>query len=232
MTRAGATALVSGGKDSIFAAALADQQGFPVDELVTIEPADPESFLFHTPNLGVVPLQAEAWGKRHRRVVVAAPTEDAEAAALDRAIAEGGSTLVAGAIASWFQFGRLVDAALRHDRHLYVPLWGKSDAIVVAAEIEAGLDIRLIHLSAEPLTRDLLGRRLDTPLLDELRRRSARGPAFHLAGEGGEYETLVVDAPFFGSRIAIDASEVTGDRGTHRLVVRSAHLEPKSPLIR
>jgi diphthine-ammonia ligase len=223
------TALVSGGKDSVYAAYLADTQGWPVDELLTLRPGDPDSMLFHTPNLDLVGLQARAWGKRHR-VVSAPPNEGDELDALEAALGGDTGPVVAGAIASSYQWARIVRIADRLGRRVFAPLWRKDALRVVREEIAAGLDIRLVHLAAEPLTPELLGARLDAALLTELERRSRSGPAFHVAGEGGEYETLVVDAPFFTSRLEIDRAERTVRRGTARLDISSAHLIPKDPL--
>ncbi len=223
----GATALVSGGKDSIFAASLADQQGFDVDELLVLEPDDNESWMFHTPNLGLVRLQAEAWGKPFRSVRVPGPSSEADSAALESALRTSSGPLVAGAIASSYQWSRLLRVAARLHRMAYLPLWGKDAAAVVRAEIAAGLDIRIVHVAAEPLTADLLGRRLDRDRLADLERRGAGRAPVNVAGEGGEYETLVVDAPFFGRRIEVDAAETVVDGHAARWVVRSAHLAPK-----
>lgn len=222
------TALVSGGKDSLYAAFLAESQGWPVDELVTVRPADPESWMFHTPHLGLVPLQAEAWGKRHRTVAVDGVGEDAEERALRQAIEGERGPVVAGAIASSYQWSRLVRAADRAGRRVYAPLWRVDPSRVVREEISAGLDIRFVHLAAEGLAPELLGTRLDLGALARLETltRSDRGP--NVAGEGGEYETLVVDAPFFRHRIAWDTSEARSDRSTARLVVHRAHLAEKS----
>jgi len=224
----GAAALVSGGKDSIYSAYLCETQGWPVDELVVIEPADPESPLYHTPNLGMVDLQAKAWGRTVRRVRASPGGPEAEAAALDEAIRGPHDPIVAGAIASSFQWARLVAATYRAGKRLFVPLWGKAARTVVEEEIAAGLDVRLVHLSAEPLGAELLGARLDAPLLRRLDALSRTVRAFHLAGEGGEFETLVVDAPFFRERIVLDEVEARFDRSTHTLGVRAAHLAPKS----
>ena len=223
-----ATALVSGGKDSVYAAYLADTQGWPVDELVTLVPEDPDSMLYHTPNLDWVALQAEAWGKRHRSVRVEGRSEAAELAALTSALAGGRGPVVAGAIASSYQWARLLRVADALGRRAYTPLWRKDPGRVVREEISAGLDIRLIHLAAEPLTVELLGRRLDLGLLAELERRSRSVRRLNVAGEGGEYETLVVDAPFFRSRIELDRTEEEVTGSTARLVVRGAHLESKA----
>jgi diphthine-ammonia ligase len=225
------TALVSGGKDSIYAAYLCDLQGWPIDEIVTIRPADPESRLFHTPNLDLVRLQAEAWGKRYREVVASGSDARAEQAALVEAVSGGAGPVVAGAIESSYQWTRLLRAADVAHRRVYVPLWRKDPARVVREEIAAGLAIRLVHLSAEPLTPELLGATLDAPLLAELERRSRSVRRMHVAGEGGEFETLVVDAPFFRYRLEIDEARREIGSTTARLTVRSAHLVPHGPVI-
>ncbi|HTW39817.1 MAG TPA: diphthine--ammonia ligase [Thermoplasmata archaeon] len=221
------TALVSGGKDSVYAAYLADTQGRTVDELVVLRPSDPESMMFHTPNLDLVALQAEAWGKSYRSVEVAGADEGAELAALEQAIEGGTGWVVAGAIASSYQWSRLLAVAGRVGRPVYTPLWRKDPARVVQEEISAGLDIRLVHLAAEPLSEELLGRRLDSEMLREIEFRSARLRRTNVAGEGGEYESLVVDAPFFRSRIELDRVERRVEGSTSRLRVHDAHLAPK-----
>jgi diphthine-ammonia ligase len=222
------SALVSGGKDSIYAAYLAGCQGWPVDELVTFRPSDPESPMFHTPNLDLVAEQARAWGKRHRDVEVRTPGEGGEVAALSEALAGDPGPVTVGAIASSYQWSRVLRAADTARRRVYAPLWRVDPGRVVREEIAAGLDVRLVHLAAEPLTAELLGRRLDLDLLAELERRSRSVRPVNVAGEGGEYETLVVDAPFFRSRIVLDSTEAVVTGATARLVVRSAHLEDKT----
>lgn len=222
------TALVSGGKDSIYAAYLADTQGWPVDELVTLRPSGPDSMLFHTPNLDLVALQAEAWGKRHRTVAVSGSGEEAELAALEVALGTGPGPVVVGAIASSYQWARVLRIADRFGRRVYAPLWRVDPRRVVDEEIAAGLDIRLVHLAAEPLTPELLGRRLDPGLVSELEHRSRTQRLVHVAGEGGEFETLVVDAPFFRQRLVLEETRAVLAPATSRLEVRSARLKAKS----
>jgi diphthine-ammonia ligase len=221
------TALVSGGKDSVYSAWLAETQGRTVDELVVLRPEDPESLMFHTPNLELVALQAEAWGKSYRSVDVDGRDESSELSALERSISNADGWVVAGAISSSYQWARILAVAGRVGRPVYTPLWRKDPARVVREEIAAGLDIRLVHLAAESLGPELLGRRLDSVLLAELERRSAAIRGTNVAGEGGEYESLVVDAPFFRSRIEFDEVEYRVEPSVSRLAVRSAHLVPK-----
>ncbi len=222
------TALVSGGKDSLYAAYLADTQGRTVDELVVLRPDDGDSLMFHTPNLEWVALQAEAWGKAHRSVPVRGRGEAAELTALEAAVRGPFGWIVAGAIESSFQWSRLLEVAGRVGRPLYAPLWRKDPGRVVREEIAAGLDIRIVHVAAERLGPELLGRRLDLALLAELEQRRAGGRGAHVAGEGGEYETLVLDAPFFSSRIEVDDAEPVVAPSSASWAVRRAHLVPKS----
>ncbi len=222
------TALVSGGKDSIYAAYLAETQGWPVDELVTLRPADPASMLFHTPNLALVPLQAAAWGKRHRAVPVDGTGEADELRALDRAIGGASGPVVAGAIESSYQWSRLLRIADRHGRRLYAPLWRKAPERVVREEIAAGLDIRFVHLAAEPLPAAWLGERLTVDRLEELARIGRDRRPVNVAGEGGEYETLVVDAPFFAASLVLGATQRHVTPWTASLEISSAHLKRKT----
>ena len=220
-------ALVSGGKDSLYAAYLAETQGWPVDELVTLRPRVADSMMFHTPNLDLVTLQAEAWGKRHRSEVVSGSDEASELAALERALGGDRGPVVVGAIASSYQWARVLRVADRLGRRVYAPLWRVDPERVVREEIAAGLDIRLVHLAAEPLTPDLLGRTLDLDTLSEIGRRSRSVRRVNPAGEGGEYETLVVDAPFWSKRLELERARREVDRSTARLVVEAARLAEK-----
>jgi diphthine-ammonia ligase len=222
------TALVSGGKDSIYSAYLADTQGMTVDELVVLTPADPDSMMFHTPNLSMVKLQAEAWGKPTRSVKVQGTTEADEGAAVREALERSRGPVVTGAIASAYQWSRLQSTTYALGRPLYAPLWGKDPGGVVRAEIGAGLDIRLVQLAAESLTPELLGHRLDLDMVEEIERRSREVRPVHVAGEGGEYETLVTDVPDWSHRIVLDRTEEEHRGGAHRLVVLQAHLEEKA----
>jgi diphthine-ammonia ligase len=222
------TALVSGGKDSIYSAYLADTQGMTVDELVVLTPADPDSMMFHTPNLSMVKLQAQAWGKPTRNVQVVGTSEAEEVAAVRDALGGAKGPVVTGAIASAYQWSRLQSTTYSLGRPLYAPLWGKDPGRVVRAEIGAGLDIRLVQLAAESLTPELLGHRLDLDMVEEIERRGREVRPVHVAGEGGEYETLVTDVPDWTHRIVLDRMEEEHRGGAHRLVVREAHLEVKS----
>ena len=224
-----ATALISGGKDSVYSAYLAETQGWTLDELLTLAPSDPHSMMFHTPNVDLVALQAEAWGRPHRNVPLKAKGEGPEEAELERALAEApGDWIVAGAIASSYQFTRLLRIADGLGRRVYAPLWGKAGLRAVEEEVAAGLDIRFVHLAAEGIPEGWLGRGLDHQVLTALASGVGSPRAFHPAGEGGEYETLVVDAPFFERRIDLGPTEVRRSASSSTLFAPHATLVRKA----
>jgi uncharacterized protein (TIGR00290 family) len=56
-------ALFSGGKDSTYAAYLAEKEGHEVSIFACMRPARLDSYMFHGVNIHLVPLVAEAQGK-------------------------------------------------------------------------------------------------------------------------------------------------------------------------
>jgi len=93
--------------------------------------------------------------------------------------------------------------------------------------LAAGLDIAFSSVSAEGLDAGWLGRRWDEAVIaDLLRLQETRG--IHPCGEGGEFETLVLDGPFFRRRVEILRAERDwrGTSGVWR--VREARLAAKA----
>ncbi|MCJ7794339.1 MAG: ATP-binding protein, partial [Methanoregulaceae archaeon] len=58
-------ALTSGGKDSILACQKASDAGKEIEFLVTVQPENRESFMFHSANLDAVPVIASVAGMKY-----------------------------------------------------------------------------------------------------------------------------------------------------------------------
>ncbi len=219
--------LFSGGKDSTYAAYVAMQRGWEVSALLTIRPADPESMMFHVPNLALTALQADAMGVP-RLEETAAAGEDGELDALRRifrrADADG---IVVGAIASDYQHSRVNRIAAETGLRVFAPLWRQDPTQLVHDYLAAGLRIVFSSVSADGFDATWLGRSWDEAAVkDLLALRASRG--VHPCGEGGEFETLVLDAPFFRRRIAVDEAKTVWSRTSGTWRVTAAHLEPKA----
>jgi diphthine-ammonia ligase len=216
--------LFSGGKDSTYAMYLMEQQGHQVDTLVSVIPADRDSWLFHTPNLNLLPLQAMAMQKRLLRAP-SRGSEEEDLQALHQALSElEVDGVVAGAIASDYQWDRLNGVCERLGLRLFSPLWRKEQGMLMRDMIEAGIEAILVTVSAEGLGSEWLGRTLDAEAVGQLELLS-KSKGVNPSGEGGEYETLVLDSPLHDSRLEILEVEREMTRDGGRLTVKRARLE-------
>jgi diphthine-ammonia ligase len=212
------TALVSGGKDSWFAIHLAQQQGWSVEDIITVRPGSEESPMYHHPNTQWVAMQAKAAGIPH--AFVDAPSEsEGELGPLARALASRDvDGFISGAVASEYQRTRLERIGHETGLRSFAPMWHKEPVDLLRSMTAAGFDARVVHVAADGLDASWLGRRLDTKAIDDLvalnRRRGV-----HPGGEGGEYESFVFDAPMFDFRLEVDMADklVARDVGTWRI---------------
>ena len=218
-------ALTSGGKDSIFAIHLAQLGGHEVTHLVTIKPDRDDSYMFHSINIHMVDMISRACGIP--LVVESSSGEkEEELADLERALGElDVDGVVVGAIESVYQGSRVHRICDDLGLEVVDPLWHRDPEQLLRDMIHV-MDIRIVQVAAMGLDEKWLGRVIDSAAIDELIELN-RSYRIHICGEGGEYETLVLDAPFFTSRIEILDAETAwkGDWGIFR--VNEVKLVPK-----
>lgn len=223
-------ALFSGGKDSTYAAHVAVQRGWDLTQLVSILPEDRDSMLFHVPNLHMTALLAEAM-RFPLTTENAKAGEDGELDALRRVFRRlDVDGIVVGAIASDYQHERVNRIADESGLRVFAPLWRHDPRRLVRDYLASGFEIVFSSVSAEGLDASWLGRRWDEQtVLDLLRLEATRG--VHPCGEGGEFETLVLDGPMFHQRVEILRAERewTGASGVWRVL--EARLVPKGGAI-
>lgn len=221
--------LCSGGKDSLFACFCAMQEE-EVSCLVTVFPENPESYMFHTPNLHMVALQAKASGIP----LVAKPGSGREEEELeDLAIAIGEAReryridgVVTGALQSVYQSSRVQRTCRDLGLWCFNPLWYADPDAYMKKLISSGFRVIVSAVGSEPFDPSWLGRTLDLSALRDLR-EYAEKYGTSLTGEGGEYETLVLDAPFFRQSIVIEEAEPFWRNYRGVLRVARARLEEK-----
>lgn len=219
-------ALFSGGKDSTYAAYVAAQRGWDVTHLLSIHPEDRESMLFHVPNLHLTPLLARAMGLPLIEET-ASPGEAGELDALRRIFRDlDVDGIVVGAIASDYQQERVNRVAQEVGLRVFAPLWRHDPTRLVRDYLASGFEIVFSSVSAEGLDATWLGRRWDDSVVEDLLRlHESKG--VHPCGEGGEFETLVLDGPTFRQRVEVLSAtrEWDGTSGTWRIL--EARLVPK-----
>ena len=198
-------ALTSGGKDSILAIQKALDAGHTVTHMITVVPENKESYMFHSANLAAVRVMAERAGMEYREIPTAGEKE-AEILDMQEGIrgldTEG---LIVGAIASTYQRERVEAVCKALGLSVFAPLWGMEPSAVVA-EVASRMDARIVVTAADGLGENVLGKRIDADLIRVLQVVAAKR-RIHIAGEGGEYESLVFDAPFFSSPVNADGMQ-------------------------
>lgn len=218
--------MYSGGKDSTFAMYVAEQMGHDILYLVTIRPEDSASWVFHTPNLSVVPKMAEAMG----RELISLESDGTEEGDL-RAMSEALSGLdidgiVVGALWSDYQWDRMNMVCGDLGLVVLAPLWRKDQDLIYDEMVSARVEAVVAGVFAEGLDERWLGRRLDADAKKDLCALRDRY-GISIMGEGGEYESMTLDSPMHLSSLAIEGSEKVMERTSGTLRVTDVVLRRK-----
>jgi len=211
-------ALISGGKDSSYAIYKALQEGHEVTDLITIIPANEDSYMFHSANIRLTELISEACGIPLISQLSTGEKEK-ELQDLKKAIScVNVDGIAVGAIESEYQASRVRHICDEFGIEMYAPLWHNEPERLLREMISL-MDIRMVKVAAAGMDESWLGRRFDEKMIEDLKALN-RKYRVHIAGEGGEYESLVLDAPFFTKRINLLETHNLwmGDHGIMKVV--------------
>jgi ABC transporter with metal-binding/Fe-S-binding domain ATP-binding protein len=202
--------LFSGGKDSCYTIMKSIDANLNVKVLLTLNPKSEDSWLFHHPCIRWTKLQAEAMNMQIATYNIESEGED-EKLELSKHIQDR---------------RRIENIANELELRIYTPLWGLDPSKLILDQLESGLEIIIVGTAALGLDSSWLGRRLDKNLAQELDRLKEKH-GVNPAGEGGEYETFVLDGPLFQKKITVKKYHKTwkGDRG--QLEIDDAELKEK-----
>jgi len=224
-----AAVLFSGGKDSTMATYKAIERGWKVEYLVSMISDNPESYMFHTSNIHLTELAAQSMDIPLLRYTTHGIKEkelDDLKIVLTDLKNEGVEAIFSGALHSSYQKSRIDKLCQDLSLESIAPLWHKDPYKYMEELIELNFETILVSVSAAGLDESWLGRKIDSELLDELITIHEKY-GIHLAFEGGEAETLVLDCPLFKKRIKIQESEKVWDRDSGHVIVKKAVLEDK-----
>ena len=215
-------ALVSGGKDSLYAAYLASKE-HKIEYIISVVSENPESYMFHYPNIHLVKEQAKLMNiefiEKKTKGEKEKELEDLEDAL--RAIKNNIDGVVTGAVASNYQKMRIDSICKSLGLLSFAPLWHVPAEQYINDAILDGFEMIIVGVAAPPLDQDWLGRQINGDVIRELQKLNKKH-GIHVGGEGGETESLVLDCPMFSKRIEIVDSEKIWDSKT-----RSGYLDIK-----
>ncbi|VVB57857.1 Diphthamide synthase [Candidatus Anstonella stagnisolia] len=208
--------LFSGGKDSTLAAFCCLYSGWDV-VLVSMHSGE-GSMMFHHPNVEYCKMLAKAMNLPHIEVKT---SNDDELADLKSALSKLNVDAVAtGAIESEYQKQRIDRICEELGVRSFSPIWRKNKELMLQ-ELQGYFEIYVVALAADGLDESMLGRKFDASFSAEMKRKSpSASPVF----EGGEGETFVANAPFFGKRVEVGAWEKEWKGTSGAAHIKSAKL--------
>lgn len=219
-------ALISGGKDSALALYRALNEGYKVKFLVAMIPQREDSWMFHYPNIHLTDFFAKAASIPLVKGETSGIKEE-ELEDLKRVL----STLdvdgvVSGAIASKYQKQRIENVCDELGLNSITPLWGENPLKLMKELVSLKFSAIITGVYAYGFNEDWLGRQIDANTIDSLLNLNIKHH-ISIVGEGGEYETLVLDAPFFERKIDLIETERIWKDQSGLLLVKKARLIKK-----
>jgi len=197
--------LFSGGKDSIMALDWSFRFHEPF-VLITMKSANPESYMFHTELIDLVPKQAKSIGMP-LLMKETKGSKEYELRSLKAAIKQakqdyeiGG--IVAGALASNYQKIRIERICNGLDLACFTPYWHINAERYLKTLVKKGYRVLISKVATWGLGNEWVGKEIDEETIEEFKKRSQKY-GFHIAGEGGEYETFVCDGPIFKKPVEV-----------------------------
>jgi len=215
--------LFSGGKDSCMSALLAKKKGYELTCLISIFSKNKESYMFHTPSIKKTKQQAKVMqlpliiqktkGKKEEEL------KDLEKA-IKKAIKKYNiNCIVSGALASNYQKSRIEKICKKLDLECINPLWHKDEIEYLKELIKNKFKVIITGVAAYPLDKSWLGREIDKEFIKEVKELYQRYK-IHPAGEGGEFETFVLDCALFKEPLKVTMKKISGEKNSWRREIK------------
>ncbi|PIN72144.1 TIGR00289 family protein [Candidatus Woesearchaeota archaeon CG10_big_fil_rev_8_21_14_0_10_45_5] len=213
--------LFSGGKDSCYAMHIAAEK-HEIACLISIFSKNTESYMFHTANIELVKRQAEALGipllieetegEKEKELF---DLKNAIKKAVEKYHIKG---IVTGAIASNYQKERIGAICEKLGIECINPLWGKEQFQLLQELVEKKFEVIVVGVFALGL-ENFLGRKIDKKFISDIRKVYDKY-MINPSGEGGEYETFVLNAPKFKHGLEIrNTTEIDDREGGKTLIL-------------
>ncbi len=221
--------LYSGGKDSTMAVYESLKNNDDIYALLAMHSRNDESYMFHVPNIHMVDYCSAAMEIPSIDVLTDGIKEK-ELIDMERTLTRlkdrGVEAVYSGALESVYQKSRIDKICEKLDLKSISPLWHRNPIEYMRQIVDLGFEVIVTSVSAYGLDEKWLGKTITHESIDqliELNKKYGIHPAF----EGGEAETLVLDAPFYDRKIVVDEADINWnfDNGTYD--IKKAHLEEK-----
>jgi len=219
-------ALFSGGKDSTYALYLAKKRGYKIAYLATVISKNPDSYMYHTENVGTTMFLSSALGIQLSTKVSFGEKEkevDDLRILLKGLDVEG---VVCGAIESEYQKKRVKMVCKELGKKLFTPLWHKDNEKYLRKMVKDKFVVMIVKVAADGFDESWLGRIIDAKCIDDLIKLKEKH-GISIVGEGGEYETIVLDCPLFQKKVEVTDSEKKWEGNSGSFIIKNAKFVDK-----
>lgn len=209
--------LFSGGKDSCYSAYLAHKKRYELTCLIAVYSENKESYMFHTPSIEKTKKQAEVMqipliiqetkGEKEKEL------KDLELAIKKAKEKYQINAVVTGAIASIYQASRIQKICDKLNLKCFNPLWKKNEFEYLDELIKNKFEIIVTGVFAYPFNKTWLGRKINKKFITDVKPLYEKYK-IHPAGEGGEFETFVLDCPLFKKPLKITNKKISGEKNS------------------
>ncbi len=224
-------ALISSGKDSIYAMHIMIRQNYSVECLISMKSRNKDSYMFHTPTIEIVEMQSESLGIPLMTGKTKGNKEK-ELRDLENTIKKAKKIyrldgIITGALFSTYQRDRIERICDNLGLKIFSPLWHINQETEVREIIDSGFKFIITKVAAEGLDKGWLNKVITEKELNKLILLNKK-IGFNIAGEGGEYETLMIDGPIFKKKIEIIEHEIVEEsKNTAHMFIKKALLKDK-----
>lgn len=196
--------LYSGGKDSTFAIEYALEKNWNIKYLISVKPNRTDCYLFHFATVELTKQMADIMGIKHIYTTCTEADPEKEALIVKKIVEENpvDSVILGGIGLQETQIKSIRDALFPLGVDVFASHAGYDHIKLMKEMIRKGYDIIITEVAAEGLGNNWLGERLTLENIDKFI-KNAEKYGFHPGGEGGPYNTLVVDGPIFSKRLEI-----------------------------
>ncbi|BBL45847.1 diphthine-ammonia ligase [Nanobdella aerobiophila] len=215
--------LYSGGKDSNYSLFITSKY-YKVSVLLNIIPKNNESYLYQYINNKITLLQAKALSIDIYRAEVNESEEKTLKEALIYLKKEYNiDGLVTGAIRSTYQGSKFQKICKDLKLWCFNPIWLINEKIYIKELIKNNFEFIITGWYSYPLDIDILGKKVNTYILNKLIEYNKKY-GINIAGEGGEYETIVLYQPLFKKRINIEKYRINIEKNYAEYIIEKASL--------
>lgn len=195
--------LYSGGKDSNFAVQYCRERGWNIQYLLSVKPNRKDCYLFHFATVEHTRKQASLLGLKHYMIPceVADPVQEAALVrdfVLSKEPVE--AVVLGGTGLQETQLKSLQSALQPYQVEVFAAHAGLDHDVVMEDMLSQGYEIMITQVASEGL-KNWLGKKITKETFGDLQ-KDARKHGFHIGGEGGYYDTFVLDAPLFSESIS------------------------------